>query len=117
MPDLTESLQGRDLGHLRIIAELWGSELEEQEIQLGDPSSKYFALKPTGGERHGAQACPTEVKTALDGANPAFEAGCHGHNLPALTVKCVRWVRQSATVSVHTNSLYQQLKRCGIAPS
>jgi hypothetical protein len=32
MPDLTESLQGRDLGHLRIIAELWGIELEEQDI-------------------------------------------------------------------------------------
>lgn len=32
MPDLAESLQGRDLGHLRIIAELWGIELEEQEI-------------------------------------------------------------------------------------
>ena len=32
MPDLTESLQGRDLGHLRIIAELWGIKLEEQDI-------------------------------------------------------------------------------------
>jgi hypothetical protein len=31
MPDLSESLQGRDLGHLRIIAELWGFELEEQD--------------------------------------------------------------------------------------
>ncbi len=32
MPDLAESLQGRDLGHLRIIAELWGLALEEQEL-------------------------------------------------------------------------------------
>ena len=31
MPNLSESLQGRDLGHLRIIAELWGVKLEEQE--------------------------------------------------------------------------------------
>jgi hypothetical protein len=31
MPILTESLQGRDLGHLRIVAELWGVELEEQD--------------------------------------------------------------------------------------
>jgi hypothetical protein len=31
MPDLAESLQGRDLGHLRIIAELWGLELLEQD--------------------------------------------------------------------------------------
>ncbi|OGN98877.1 MAG: hypothetical protein A2Z71_07635 [Chloroflexi bacterium RBG_13_50_21] len=33
MPDLAESLQGRDLGHLRIIAELWGIELNEQDIR------------------------------------------------------------------------------------
>jgi hypothetical protein len=31
MPILSESLQGRDLGHLRIIAELWEVELDEQE--------------------------------------------------------------------------------------
>ncbi len=31
MPDLAESLQGRDLGHLHIIAELWGIKLTEQE--------------------------------------------------------------------------------------
>src|SRR4030042_4502268 len=34
MPVLSESWQGRDLGHLRIVAELWGLELEEQEISL-----------------------------------------------------------------------------------
>jgi hypothetical protein len=32
MPDLIESLQGRDLGHLRIIAKLWGIKLDEQGI-------------------------------------------------------------------------------------
>jgi hypothetical protein len=32
MPTLAESLQGRDLGHLRIIAELWGVKLDEQEM-------------------------------------------------------------------------------------
>ncbi len=31
MPILAESLQGRDLGHLMIIAELWGIELEGQD--------------------------------------------------------------------------------------
>ncbi len=31
MPNLSESLQGRDLGHLRIVAKLWGVELDEQE--------------------------------------------------------------------------------------
>jgi hypothetical protein len=33
MPNLAESLQGRDLGHLRIIAELWGIELDEQDAR------------------------------------------------------------------------------------
>jgi hypothetical protein len=34
MPDLIESLQGRDLGHLRIIAGLWGIALDEQDTHL-----------------------------------------------------------------------------------
>ncbi len=37
MPDLAESLQGRDLGHLRIIAELWGIKLDEQDIHSATP--------------------------------------------------------------------------------
>jgi len=32
MPDLIQSLQGRDLGHLRIVASLWGVELKSVEI-------------------------------------------------------------------------------------
>jgi hypothetical protein len=35
MPSLAESLQGRDLGHLRIIAGFWGIELEEQDTKAG----------------------------------------------------------------------------------
>ena len=46
MPDLTESLQGRDLGHLRIIAELWGIELEEQDIRSAILHLNKFLLKP-----------------------------------------------------------------------
>ena len=34
MPNLAESLQGRDLGHLRIISELWGIELDEQDVRV-----------------------------------------------------------------------------------
>lgn len=34
MPDLIESLQGRDLGHLRIIGGLWGVRLDEQDLRL-----------------------------------------------------------------------------------
>ncbi len=33
MPDFVKSLQGRDLGHLRIIAELWGVELEAPDVR------------------------------------------------------------------------------------
>ena len=33
MPSLSESLQGRDLGHLRIIAEQWGIRLDEQDAR------------------------------------------------------------------------------------
>jgi hypothetical protein len=35
MPDLAQSLQGRDLGHLRIIAELWGLELRAADAGRG----------------------------------------------------------------------------------
>jgi hypothetical protein len=35
MLDLTQSLQGRDLGHLRIIAELWGIELSAPDARVG----------------------------------------------------------------------------------
>ena len=33
MPDLSQSLQGRDLGHLRIVAGLWGLELHSTDAQ------------------------------------------------------------------------------------
>lgn len=35
MPDLIQSLQGRDLGHLKIIAELWGVELSAPDARVG----------------------------------------------------------------------------------
>ncbi len=35
MPDLLQSLQGRDLGHLRIIAELWGIEFSAPDAHVG----------------------------------------------------------------------------------
>jgi hypothetical protein len=34
MPDFAESLQGKDLGHLNILAQLWGVKVVEQEAQL-----------------------------------------------------------------------------------
>jgi len=35
MPDLGQSLQGRDLGHLKIIAELWGFEFSAPDARIG----------------------------------------------------------------------------------
>ena len=35
MPDLTQSLRGRDLGHLRIIAERWGVEFDAPDTRTG----------------------------------------------------------------------------------
>lgn len=35
LPDLFESLQGRDLGHLRIVAELWELELSAPDARIG----------------------------------------------------------------------------------
>lgn len=35
MPDLVQSLQGKDLGHLRIIAQLWGGELKAPDARRG----------------------------------------------------------------------------------
>jgi hypothetical protein len=35
MPDLIQSLQGRDLGHLKIVAELWGVELSAPDARVG----------------------------------------------------------------------------------
>lgn len=35
MPDLSQSLQGRDLGHLRIIAGLWGLEFSAPDARVG----------------------------------------------------------------------------------
>lgn len=34
MPDLAESLQGRDLGHLRVIASLWDLELKAPDAKV-----------------------------------------------------------------------------------
>lgn len=35
MPDLSQSLQGRDLGHLRIIASLWGLDFSAPDARVG----------------------------------------------------------------------------------
>jgi hypothetical protein len=65
MPDLTESLQGRDLGHLRIIAELWGGVLDNQDIRSTILELNSILLKPTAVNDMVANLS-AEVKTALE---------------------------------------------------
>lgn len=64
MPDLTESLQGRDLGHLRIITELWGSELKNQDINSSILQLNTLLLRPALVKEM-VDSLPAEVKSAL----------------------------------------------------
>lgn len=65
MPDLTQSLQGRDLGHLRIVAELWKIELNAPDARVG-----LQRLAPQLLNRVKLQAViealPEEARPALD---------------------------------------------------
>ncbi len=65
MPDLTQSLRGRDLGHLRIVAERWGLELEAPDTRTG-----LQRLVPLLLDAHLAEeivaALPNEPRDALD---------------------------------------------------
>lgn len=64
MPDLTESLQGRDLGHLHIVAELWGITLEEQETNSAILHLNKSLLNTTAVTDM-VSKLPQEVRTAL----------------------------------------------------
>ena len=65
MPDLLKSLQGRDLGHLRIVAELWGVPLDAP-----DARQALQRLLPSLLERPRleavVEALPSEARVALE---------------------------------------------------
>ena len=65
MPDLKQSLQGHDLGHLRIAAELWGIEIEASEARAALEEFIDAALQP---DRIAdlLETLPPEARTALD---------------------------------------------------
>ncbi len=65
MPDLAESLQGKDLGYLRIIASLWGRELAGQEAQSAILQLKSILLDPAIVEWM-LSSLPPEASLALD---------------------------------------------------
>ena len=65
MPDLSQSLQGRDLGHLRIVAQCWGIELNAPDARVG-----LQRLLPAMLERAAVdevvEALPVAARAALD---------------------------------------------------
>jgi hypothetical protein len=65
MPDLVHSLQPRDLGHLRIVALLWGVELSAAET---DAARKELATALLDLElvREEIDALPTDARSALE---------------------------------------------------
>ncbi len=65
MPNLAESLQGKDLGYLHIIARLWGVELAGQEVQSAIQELKNILLNPPEVDRI-VSSLPPEIKVALD---------------------------------------------------
>jgi Helicase conserved C-terminal domain len=64
MPNLAESLQGRDLGHLCIIAELWGIELKEQDIPSALVRINSHLIDSARVEKM-VNSLPSDVKDAL----------------------------------------------------
>jgi hypothetical protein len=65
LPDLSQSLQGRDLGHLRIVAELWGLELNVADTRSA-LSGLTTALLDSAVVDEGMELLPVEAHTALD---------------------------------------------------
>jgi hypothetical protein len=65
MPILSESLQGRDLGHLRIVAKLWGVELNEQDIPTAILQLTRLLINPSN-VNHMVSNLASEAKSAMD---------------------------------------------------
>jgi hypothetical protein len=64
MPDLSQSLHGHDLGHLHIIADLWGLELEAPDVRRGRENLAGKLLDVTLVEEV-VEALPPEAQSAL----------------------------------------------------
>ena len=64
--DLLHSLQGRDLGHLRIIADLWGIELSAPDARVG-VQRLAPAMLARGALQPVLDRLPQEARQALDG--------------------------------------------------
>ena len=65
MPDLSQSLQGRDLGHLRIVAQLWGIDFDAPDARVGLQRLATLLLQPAA-VADVVTDLPTEARLALD---------------------------------------------------
>lgn len=65
MPGFSQSLQGRDLGHLRIVAELWGVELNAPDTRIALQRLEARLLDPELVIEV-ISALPAEARAALD---------------------------------------------------
>src|SRR5512141_1456546 len=66
MPDLSESLQGRDLGHLRIVASLWGVDFDAPDARVGVPRLVALLLNHAAVVET-VEALPEPARLALTG--------------------------------------------------
>jgi len=70
MPDLDQSLQNRDIGHLRIVAGIWGVELKSSETDAALTELTTAMLNPQlAGEI--VESLPAEARSALDALGEA----------------------------------------------
>jgi hypothetical protein len=65
MPDLAQSLHGYDLGHLHIIADLWGIDLEAPDVRQGRRNLARVLLDESL-VKEVVEALPREARQALD---------------------------------------------------
>jgi len=65
MPDLSQSLQGRDIGHLRIVSQLWGIELAASETSLA-LEELAAAMRDPGRLAERLETLPGEALQALE---------------------------------------------------
>src|SRR5512140_493653 len=72
MPDLIHSLQTRDIGHMRIVAGLWGIELEATELDIALEELATSLLDPDL-VREVVDALPADARAALDALAAAPE--------------------------------------------
>lgn len=71
MPDIIQSLQGRDLGHLRIIAELWGLDFSAPDARVGIQRITPLLLQQENLD----EALSTLPNEALQALNELVRAG------------------------------------------